>query len=122
MKAVFDSDILIDYLQGLEKARREIALYSAKCISVISWMEVMCGADGADEESKCGGFLAQFETVGIGPEIAEKAVRIRREERLKLPDAIIWATAQELGCVLVTRNTKDFPPKHPGVRVPYKVS
>ncbi len=122
MKAVFDSDILIDYLQGLEKARKEIALYSVKCISMISWMEVMCGADGAGEESKCRGFLAQFEIIGISIEVAERAVRIRREQRLKLPDAIIWATAQQLGCVLVTRNTKDFPLKHPGVRVPYKVS
>ena len=119
MKAVFGSDILIDYLQGLEQARKEISLYSEKCISMVSWMEVMCGAGDAEDEAKCRGFLARFETVDIGFEVAGKAVEIRREHRIKLPDAIVWATALQEGCLLVTRNTKDFPHNHPGVRVPY---
>jgi predicted nucleic acid-binding protein len=121
VKAVIDSDILIDYLQGVEKARKEIKLYSQQCISMVSWMEVMCGAEGEEEEIKCRDFLARFEVFEIGQAIAEKAVRIRREHSIKLPDAIIWATAQEQGCLLVTRNTKDFPHNHPGVRFPYRV-
>jgi predicted nucleic acid-binding protein len=34
-------------------------------------------------------------------------------------DAIILATAQSRGRVLITRNTKDFPAEMPGIRVPY---
>jgi predicted nucleic acid-binding protein len=44
---------------------------------------------------------------------------VRRIRRIKLPDAIIWASAQEHGRILVTRNIKDFPATEPGVRVPY---
>ena len=48
-------------------------------------------------------------------------MRLRRERRLKLPDALIWATARRHGSLLVTRNTKDFPKDDPGVRVPYSI-
>ena len=48
-------------------------------------------------------------------------VALRREHRMRLPDAIIWATAQDLGVLLVTRNSRDFPSKDPGVRIPYPV-
>ncbi|MGJ3629611.1 PIN domain-containing protein [Sphingomonas sp. MMS24-JH45] len=45
---------------------------------------------------------------------------LRRERpQLKSPDAIILATAQTRGRILVTRNTKDFPAGMPGIRVPY---
>jgi predicted nucleic acid-binding protein len=52
--------------------------------------------------------------------IAEQAVALRRDRRVKLPDAVIWATARSMGALLVTRNTKDFPADDPGVRVPYR--
>jgi len=51
--------------------------------------------------------------------VAEKAVEIRRAYRIRLPDAVIWATAQVNDAVLVTRNTKDFDPAWEGIRVPY---
>ena len=122
MKAVIDSDILIDFLQGIPAAKKELGLYSDRCISLISWMEVMSGADTVEEERQCRGFLMQFRVVAIRPEIAEQAVLLRRTHHLKLPDAIIWATAQQEGYILVTRNTKDFSPKTPGIRIPYKLS
>jgi len=55
-------------------------------------------------------------------EVAAEAVKLRRMFRLRLPDAIIWATARTQACLLVTRNTKDFPASEPGVRVPYTVA
>jgi len=50
------------------------------------------------------------------------AVDLRRPYRMRLPDALIWATALELGHTLITRNSRDFPPEHPGIRLPYQVS
>ena len=38
---------------------------------------------------------------------------------MKLLDALILATAQIYGAILVTRNTRDFPATMPGIRVPY---
>ena len=122
MKAIIDSDVLIDFLQGVPAAREELALYSDRCVSLISWMEVMSGTDTTEEERQCRDFLMQFRVITIGPEIAEQAVMFRRAHHLKLPDAIIWATAQHEGCLLVTRNTKDFKPQTPGIRIPYKLA
>lgn len=118
MKALLDTNILIDYLNGIEAAREEIGRYDHPLISPITWMEVMIGV-GADEEAAVRAFLARFTQVAINEAVAEKAVTIRRENRLRLPDAIIWASAQCENALLVSRNSKDFPPDAPGVRVPY---
>lgn len=120
MNAVLDTNILIDYLNGVNAARDEIGRYPEPCISPISWMEVMVGTT-ADDESIIRRFLAGFRQVVIDQGIAERAVTIRREHNLRLPDAIIWASAQSQGALLVTRNSKDFPPEDPGVRVPYRL-
>ncbi len=120
MRAVIDSTILIDYLAGSEAARCEISRYGKPCISMISWMEVMVGARDDAEASSLRDFLSGFEMMEVTMEVAERAVELRRDRRLRLPDAIIWATARCAGCLLVTRNTGDFPEDEPDVRVPYR--
>jgi len=50
-----------------------------------------------------------------------RAVELRREMRLKLPDAVVLAGAEVEGCILVSRNTRDFPADGPRVRFPYAV-
>ncbi|MGH9321367.1 MAG: type II toxin-antitoxin system VapC family toxin [Vicinamibacteria bacterium] len=119
MRALFDTNILVDYLNGIAKARSEIEIFPERAISVISWAETMVGARGQEEEGTIQGFLADFSVVEVDLEIAREAVSLRRGRRLRLPDALIWATARLQGAVLVTRNTKDFPKKDPGIRVPY---
>ena len=52
--------------------------------------------------------LSVFEVIDISKDIAEKSVQIRQEHGMKLPDAIILATAQVHQRSLLTRNTKDF--------------
>jgi predicted nucleic acid-binding protein len=121
MRAIIDSDVLIDYLQGLDQARRELDRYAQREISIISWMEVMTGADTPEEEKGCREFLAAFTIHPLSVEVAAAAVLIRKQFRVRLPDAIVWATARANSCLLVTRNSKDFSPKEPGVRIPYSV-
>lgn len=53
-------------------------------------------------------FLEVFDEITIDAEIKNAAIKIRRNYRLKLPDAIIAATALHLGVPLITRNTRDF--------------
>ncbi|HXR37483.1 MAG TPA: type II toxin-antitoxin system VapC family toxin [Terracidiphilus sp.] len=118
MKAVVDTNILIDYLRGIAMAATELALYRNPAISVISWMEVMAGTT-AQTESATRAFLQTFDVLEIDAKIAERAVDVRKLKRVKLPDAIILATAQVHQCLLVTRNTRDLDPNDPGVRVPY---
>lgn len=121
MKAVFDSDILIDFLQGSSKARAELNRYSDPLYSIVSWMEVMCGAETEEEKGAAESLFRSMKSVSLSPEIARKAVEERKKLRLKLPDAIILATADCEGCILVTRNTKDFDKNDPRVRFPYSL-
>jgi predicted nucleic acid-binding protein len=118
VKALFDTNILIDYLNAVPQARVELNRYETRSISVISWMEVLVGAPEEVEEPTRA-FLAGFGVVALDDEIAERAVSLRRSHGIKLPDAIIWATADVNSLLLVTRNTKDFGEDTPGVRVPY---
>ncbi len=121
MKAVVDTNILIDYLNGSNKARRELDSFDEIYISLITWMEILVGVAEEAEESEIREFLRRFHVHPVDEGVAERAVGIRRTQNLRLPDAIIWATAQQLGILLVTRNTRDFPAKHPGIRVPYRI-
>ncbi len=118
-RAVIDTNILIDFLSGADAAREELERHDESCICPISWMEVMVGAGDVGEERRLRSFLTQFESVPIDHEVAEIAVGIRRTTRIRLPDAIIWATAKRIDGILVTRNTRDFPQRDPSIRVPY---
>lgn len=120
MKALFDTNIVLDYLKGVNEARAEIAFNNDPAISIITRMEVLVGAPPAKEQG-IRIFLDKFATISLDDEIAEQAIHIRRKHRLKLADAIIWATAQIHERIFVTRDVKDFPRNEPGIRMPYKL-
>ena len=120
VKALFDTNILIDYLNAISQARTELDRYDHKAISVITWMEVMVGAD-IRVTAETSAFLSDFQVIAIDESVAELAVQLRRSHRIKLPDAIVWASAQAQSMLLVTRNTKDFPADDPSVRIPYQL-
>ena len=121
VKPLFDTNILIDYLNAVPQAAEEFDRYDTAAISIITWMEVLAGA-GPDVADATRRFLAGFQIVSLEASVAERAVEIRQEYRIKLPDAIIWATADTNSMLLVTRNSKDFPADAPGVRIPYVLS
>ena len=120
VKALFDTNILIDYLNAVPAARTELQRYTEKAVSIITWMEVMVGVN-PDLEAATRSFLSGFDIVAVDQVIAERAVSLGRNHRIKLPDAVIWATAQTQAMLLVTRNIRDFPDDDPGVRAPYKL-
>lgn len=119
----FDSNIVIDALAGLELARAEIDRatdFGARAwISRVVWIEVMSKGEG-DGLKRAETLLSGFGIDEVDAEIGRRAAALRRERSsLKAMDAIILATAQTRGRVLITRNTKDFPAEMPGIRVPY---
>ena len=108
VKALFDTNILIDYLRGIPAAREELDRYRQKAISLVTWMEVLVGASPVTERGTRE-FLNGFELIAIDHGIAEQAVALRKAHRVKLPDAIVWASAQVHGILLVTRDAKGIP-------------
>jgi predicted nucleic acid-binding protein len=118
-----DANILIDTLLDHRPAQREIKRLADSgarmWLSRMAWIEVLSKGDDAVVRTALQ-FLDHFGLDEIDDEISHRAAALRRERpRLKSPDAIILATAQIRGRILVTRNTKDFPPSMPGIRVPY---
>jgi len=118
--ALLDTNILIDYLNGVWQAKEEIARYPRCAISIITWMEVLVGVQPSEEASVTE-WLTLFDVIDIDAAIAQHAVQIRRRYRMRLPDAIIWASAQRHDCLLVSRNQRDFPASAADVRVPYQL-
>lgn len=121
----FDSNIIIDALAGFAPARAEIERatdFGARAwISRVVWIEVMSRGDG-EGLWRTETLLSGFGVDEVDAEVGRRAAALRRERpRLKSPDAIILATAQLRGRILVTRNTKDFPVEMPGIRVPYQI-
>ncbi len=120
-----DANILIDALLGHDPAHREMTRIAASgarmWISRMAWLEALSkGSDLIVRDALQ--FLGRFGLDEIDDEISHRAAALRRERTgLKSPDAIILATAQIRGRVLVTRNTKDFPAEMPGIRIPYKL-
>lgn len=122
VKAVLDSDVLIDYLQGIPAAREELARYRRPLCSIISFMELLAGARTDVERQAAETLLSTLTRVELSEPIARRAVELRQSLRLKLPDAIVLASAEVEGCILVTRNTRDFPANDPRVRFPYSLA
>ena len=114
----FDSNILIDALNGQPVAHAEIAKVDRPWISRVTWIEVLSKERGGTLR-QIELFLSGFSIDEVDARVSAHAAAMRRERpRLKLADAVILATAQINNRILVTRNIKDFPAEMPGIRVP----
>jgi predicted nucleic acid-binding protein len=128
--AVFDTNILIDFLKGYQPAIDEFSYWDEAIISAITWMEVMAGTKD-DDRADIVDFLASFTVVQTDPMTMRLASDLRRTsiemgKKMPLPDAVIMATGLIYGDMTVTRNKKDFQlanqwaPGH--VRIPYELT
>lgn len=99
---LLDTDVFIDHLRGAAEIRpaRNRLHYS-----VITRAELFAGNTATNLAAQ---LLAPFRELPVDRGIAERAGRVAREFGLRLPDAIIAATALENGLHLSTRNVKDF--------------
>ena len=122
MKALFDSNIIIDYLNGVSQAQEEIARFETKAISIITYIEIGVGVKDSLEMKKIEDFIINtFEIIPVNQAIANLAILSRKRYKLKIADALIFGTAQFMSGLLVTRDDKDFPLSNPIVRIPYKI-
>ena len=119
MKALFDTNILVECIYGVEAAVEEMERYDKVVVSRIVWIEFLAGAKTADVEARRRSLLDDFELLEVDKAVSQETILIRQRTRLKLPDAIILATARVHGLLLVTRNYRDFPRREPDVRIPY---
>jgi predicted nucleic acid-binding protein len=104
---VLDTNLLILFLAGNETA---VSAFRRSDIhmSVINEMELLCNqAVAPNEEASIRSFLAACTIWNIDLAIKEMAIGLRKRTGIKLPDAIVVATAVVLGLPLLSAD-KDF--------------
>jgi len=72
-------------------------------ISIITEMELLSYSHlSKSDEAVLKRVLSQFESIDITQSIKEKTIAIRKSSKLKLPDSIVVASAQDKDAILVT--------------------
>lgn len=113
-RLLLDTDVLVEYLRGREKAVEYLeGLVADLNISVISVAELFAGVKGDEEEHYLRQFLLAFAILPVTERVAWRGGLYRRDYRPShgtgLADALIAATAEEHGSSLVTFNRRHFP-------------
>lgn len=118
--ALFDTNILIDYLNGENLAKTQIEKYDQISISIITYIEIMAGVD-RENKTIVEAFLNSFNVLNFDTTMAGEIANIRNTMKIKLPDAIILATARCNNAILITRDTKNFSKNDTNIIIPYKL-
>ncbi len=77
-------------------------------IPVITRIELFSKKIDDAETQTLTGFVQFADVIGLDEPIIQQTMRLRQQRRLKLPDAVIAATALARGLTLITRNGSDF--------------
>ncbi len=109
-----DTDVLIDFLRGNEKAVILIDKISSQIIlSPIVVAELYAGVKGEDELSVLDNFISFFRIVPIDSEIAKAGGLYKRDfaksHGIGLADALLAATADKENAEILTLNIKHYP-------------
>ena len=111
-----DTNILIYLSKGLLDESVLFTKYDELLISRITHMEVL-GFSFQNEEELVKKLVNQFGVLEINSQVGDVVIEIRKKKKIKLPDAIIYATAKVNKCALITANTKDFNKVKKGVKL-----
>src|SRR5262249_3767461 len=103
MTGLLDTNVALYLLGGRLAAPLPTGSYG---VSVITEMELLAWPSlTVEEEKRVREFLEQLVICELTPPIRTKAVQLRRAQHLRLPDAVVCATAMELGVELWTNDT-----------------
>jgi predicted nucleic acid-binding protein len=113
MKYLYDTNIFIYYLADDITVNswftEEFLNLHEILVSPIIRIELLSFVGlSKEEEQSIEDLLCQFNSVSLLREIENQTIQIKRQYKIKLPDAIIAATAINQDAFLVTRNVGDF--------------
>jgi predicted nucleic acid-binding protein len=109
---LLDSNVIIGYLAGKlpDSGMKTVSAIVDQeiSISVISQIEVLRFNDTPENEAVLNNFIELAVIHPLNSEIVQRTIALCRQRKIRLPDAIIAATALVENMILVTRNTADF--------------
>ena len=108
---LIDSNAVIDFLGGrLPESGKQWMLHIVPEISIITCIEILSKKElAATELARYHSFInASYVYSELKSAIAEETINLRKNYSIKIPDAIIAATAIVHQLTLITRNEKDF--------------
>lgn len=111
---LFDTDILIFIQRGNEKAAEVMQSCNDRCISIITYMELLQCAPNKKAHTTTRHFLKQFafRTLPLNETIGSRAAFYIEEyalsHHMRMADALIAASAVEHGLTLHSANEKHF--------------
>ncbi len=104
LNIILDTNVVLYFLAGrLREPLPQVNIY----ISVITEIELLSyPLLSVESESEINDFLADVTIVDLSKHIKQTAISLRSQHRLKLPNAIIVATASYLNAELLTNDIK----------------
>jgi predicted nucleic acid-binding protein len=114
IKYLWDTNTVIYYLQkqfplSAEQFMDSILREYQPSISAITEIELLCWKTAAEkDQTVLKNFIEDSVVFELEKDIKLKTADLRKNYRIKLPDAIIAATAIVHSLILLTRNTSDF--------------
>ena len=110
---LLDTNTIIYYLQAAlpEKAMRQLhtIVDEQPLVSVITKIELLgFNAASIEEQTVTETFIGAALLFNLDDAVTNQTIALRKQYRIKLPDAIIAATAIVYDLTLITRNTNDF--------------
>ena len=111
---LWDTNIVIYYLQqqfpsSAEKFMDQILETAIPSLSAIVEIELLCWKPEREEDLEVvRNFISDTRVFELEQNIKLKTAEIRKKHKIKLPDAIIAATALDYNLTLLTRNVNDF--------------
>ena len=111
---LIDTDVLVWYMRGNEKARAAIREMEKPAISIVTQMELVQGLRNKTEQVALRRFLDayDFKRYSVNEAISQRALFLMEEWRLShhmlMADALIAATAMEHGLPLLSGNAKHY--------------
>ena len=109
---IIDSNVVIDYLAGNLPAWGMNFLNrivnKTPFVSVITKIEVLGFKSNVETSKLLSGFFPDSIIIALNANIVDITIEIRKQHKIKTPDAIIAASAMNIGFGILTRNTKDF--------------
>ncbi|HEX8460664.1 MAG TPA: type II toxin-antitoxin system VapC family toxin [Segetibacter sp.] len=111
-KYLIDTNVVNDFLRNAlpPEGMRFIAkvINETPIISLITKIELFSFNAPEEEAQIIEDFVSSSKLIDFTDEIVQETIMIRKTARIKIPDALIAATAVVSNLVLITRNTSDF--------------